>query len=204
MTDEVFAFDPKRVNNAQAILDAAKLGYLRETDFILDATYGKGRFWKLWRPNRVLANDLYERSPEIDTHEDYRALSSRPGVYGVTVFDPPYKLNGTGGSHPSDEGYGVATPYQNIDDMITGIALGFAECVRVTKTGGYILNKTQAQVVSGRKRWLDLETAVWARDLDCRLVDQLYVYGYRRQPEGRRQVHARSNVSVLQIYRKER
>jgi len=204
---EILAFDPARRNNAQAIRDAHLLGYLQDDDIILDATYGLGRFWNLWKPPdpiiHLLDNDKFVDAARF--HYDYRSFPDDwGGSFDVTVFDPPYKLNGTGGSHPSDEGYGVATPYQPIEALIGNHRDGISECFRVTKPGGYVLNKTQAQVVSGEKQWLDFSMTKFVEDqlMFGRLVDQLYVVGYRKQPAGRRQVHARSNVSVLQIFRK--
>ena len=208
---EILAFDPARRNNAQAIRDAHLLGYLQDDDIILDATYGLGRFWNLWKPPdpiiHLLDNDKFVDAARF--HYDYRSFPDDwGGSFDVTVFDPPYKLNGTGGSHPSDEGYGVATPYQNIDEMLDGISDGFTECARVTKPGGFLLNKTQDQVVSGKKKWLTKTTWLTAmrgsktEKYGLRLVDELYVVGYRPQPKGRAQKHARSNVSVLQIFQR--
>jgi hypothetical protein len=60
-----------RINNAQLMADCAELGYLDGT--VLDATYERGRFWKLYRPAELVTNDI---NPKWDTdfHRDFRAL----------------------------------------------------------------------------------------------------------------------------------
>lgn len=203
MTKEIMAFDPARRTSAQAIADLAALGYLNKDQYILDATYGKGRFWRPpprgWQPGAglIVTNDL-DRNTYAAFHQDYRNLPAEwTERYDVVVFDPPFKLNGTGGSHASDEAYGVATPYRAINKRVKEICQGFEECVRVTKPGGQIIYKTQDQVCGGKKRWL---SKIWPSGVV--LVDELYIVGCRAQPKGRPQRHARSNVSVLQIYRK--
>ena len=47
---------------------SATLGYLRPEWTTLDATYGLGRFWKLWRPEVLIGNDLHT---EADTHHSF-------------------------------------------------------------------------------------------------------------------------------------
>ena len=36
--------------NAAMIADVHRLGYLKDEDHILDPTYGRGRWWRVWRP----------------------------------------------------------------------------------------------------------------------------------------------------------
>lgn len=36
-------------NNAELIEECAQLGYLTDTDLVLDPTYGLGRFWTRWQ-----------------------------------------------------------------------------------------------------------------------------------------------------------
>jgi hypothetical protein len=201
MTD-VLAFDPTRRTSAQAIVDLVTLGYLNKDQFILDATFGKGRFWTKWEPDLMWANDI---NPDRDTlyDFDYRDLPWKDGSFDVTVFDPPFKLNGTsGGGGPAtcDGDYGVGGEYRTLNAIRKDCLEGFGECVRVTKPGGLILYKTQDQVSGGRKRWLSKE--MWAFWCSADLIDELYIVGSRAQPRGRPQVHSRGNVSVLQVYRR--
>lgn len=235
---EILAFDPARRTSAQAIADLAALGYLNEDQHTLDATYGKGRFWTKWRPHDLVTNDI-DGNRGAQWCRDYRNLPElwgAPPRFDVVVFDPPFKLNGTGGSHPSDEAYGVATPYISMAELFNGIRQGLDECTRVVKRGGLILYKCQDQVSGGKRRWTTKRTG-WetpAFDLPhiVDLVDELYIVGYRKQPGDREcrrcggtgnellglyrkcsdcggvgrlpieQRHSRSNVSVLQVYRR--
>lgn len=185
-----------RTNNAQLMRDCWLLGYLPR-GVQLDMTYGTGRFWKDYRSDLLITNDLYTTA---DFHYDFTALPVHWAENFVAViFDPPYKLNGTGGSHPSDGSYGVANSGKN---RMTPIYDGVAEGARVLAPGGYLLVKCQDQVVSGKKVWqtFGVKTAGEANDLT--LVDQLHVQSYRPQPAGRRQLHSRGDYSTLLVFRK--
>lgn len=187
-----------RTNNAQMIADAQKLGYIG--DRVLDMTYGKGRFWKTAkRPLHFTTNDL-DRTAEATFHYDFTALPvDWDDYFDTVVFDPPYKLNGTGGSHPSDAGYGVADS-TNTASRIGLIRMGLNEAYRVCAPKGHIIVKCQDQVVSGRKYWQTMEIAEMGHELGVRLEDMLHVRSYRPQPPGRRQVHSRCDYSTALIF----
>ena len=42
--------------NGHLIWDLVRLGYLNAKDYTLDTTYGRGVWWKLWQPGRLLTN----------------------------------------------------------------------------------------------------------------------------------------------------
>jgi hypothetical protein len=188
VSDIVLAFDPKRVNNAQAIADCVTLGYLRDSDVVLDATYGKGRFWNLWKPATLLANDI-QGYPVATYSNDFRHLPlDWHEQFDVTVFDPDYKLTGNSKDHQTGSGtlnadYGLDRDYKPVASLLEEHRAGFTECARVTKPKGIVLFKTMAQVVSGAKRWLDFENVMFCTTVGCRLVDELYVVGHRKQPD---------------------
>jgi hypothetical protein len=72
-----------------------------------------------------------------------------------------------------------------------------------TRPGGHVLIKSQPQVVSGRKVWQPRLLVEHGESGGLTLVDELLlVRPPRPQPAGRRQVHSRSNYSVLSIMRK--
>jgi SAM-dependent methyltransferase len=179
-------------NNAELIADCARLGYLRADWRTLDPTYGRGGFWKLWRPDDLVAHDL-----KLDG-VDFRALPHADASFDAVVLDPPYKLNGTP-TAAVDERYGV-----DVVDTRRGrmqlIIDGIDELARVLRPAGYLLLKCQDQVNGGKVRW---QTRVFAdhaeRKHGMRLVDMLHLLAYRPQPEGRRQQHARRNYSSLLI-----
>lgn len=197
-----------RTNNAQLMADCAELGYL--DGHVLDLTYGLGRFWKIYRPEDQIGelqpktvlytNDLDPKT-KAQTHHDFTDMpTSWTGLFDAVVFDPPYKLNGTGGSHPSDKGYGVDWDYLPVDEKMDLIYRGFAEAVRLSRR--FVLVKCQDQVVSGKKVWQTDLITMHAMILTTRIRkrDVLHVQGYRPQPPGRRQVHARQDYSTLLVF----
>lgn len=190
-------------NNAELMMQCRDLGYLHDDWRVLDPTHGCGRFWTHWKPRRLIACDLdLNRSP-FGQAVDFRALPFPDRHFEAVVFDPPYKLNGTGGSHASDDSYGVATKGIRWQDKHATIRDGITECWRVLADGGYLLVKCQDQVCSGQVRWQTIEFTQHAVALGCRLVDMLHLPSYRPQPDGRRQVHARRNYSTLLVFTKD-
>lgn len=188
----------ERTNNAELMVDCHQLGYL--PDNVLDLTYGTGRFWKLYRPPFLTTNDLFCKA---DSHDDFRATGYCAHQFAAVVFDPPYKLNGTAtGVGPSalDEGYGVGVSagYSSVAAKMDLILDGVTEAARLSSR--YVLVKCQDQVVSGNVVWQTHDVARHAGSVDLRLVDMLHVQGYRAQPEGRRQLHARRDYSTLLVF----
>lgn len=186
--------------NAQLIADCAHLGYLRADDEVLDVTWGLGRWWTDWQPDRLEGSDLNAAKSPTGTSIDFTDLPHPDGSFDVVAFDPPYKLNGTGGSHPSDHGYGVATIGVRWQDRHTLIRQGISEAARVARRT--VLLKCKDQVCSGKVRWQTREFADHAETCGLELVDRLDVVSYRPQPAGRRQVHARRNTSTLLVLQK--
>ena len=188
-------------NNAELIRDGVvPLGYLGDGMHVCDPTYGLGRFWSLWRPAKLCASDIDPAKSPIGYSVDFTALPWLPDRFDAVVLDPPYKLNGAGGSHASDAAYGVATQGVPWRDRHRLIRDGMTECVRVLRPGGYLLLKCQDQVCSGRVRWQTDEFTRHAESLGCRKVDRFDLPSYRAQPAGRRQVHARRNHSTLLVF----
>ena len=190
-------------SNAELIVACRDLGYLRDEWYTLDPTYGRGTFWREWRPLRLSVHDIDPDKVPGGESIDFTNMGLYPDdFFDAVVFDGPYKLNGTpdGGV---DERYGVHEPTRWQDRMEL-IRDGITECVRVLKPGGFLLVKCQDQVCSGKVRWQTRSFADHAEDLGCRLVDMLHKIGGRPQPAGRRQVHARHNYSTMLILQKDR
>lgn len=193
-------------NNAELVEQCARLGYLRADWHTLDPTYGLGRFWTRWQPDRLTASDL-DPTRARAAIADFTALPFPDGTFDAVVFDPPYKLNGAShgrGPASCDSDYGVGGPAVRWQDRMQLCRDGIAECARVLRPGGTLLVKCQDQVVSGQVRWQTHDFAARAAAHGCRLVDQLHLRSYRPQPAGRRQVHARRNYSTLLVLRKDR
>lgn len=189
-------------SNADLIEACHQLGYIKDSDSVLDPTYGLGRWWAKWEPERLACTDINGDRVESGCSIDFRDLVFKDDEFDVVAFDPPYKLNGTGGSHASDEAYGVDGSYRSWQSKHALIRDGMTECTRVLKRGGILLVKMQDQVCSGHVRWQTKEFWLHASTIGLDLIDELLLPSYRAQPEGRSQRHARRNYSTLQVYRK--
>jgi SAM-dependent methyltransferase len=195
MTD-VLAAAPR--SNADLIEAVHALGYIRDDDLVLDPTYGLGRWWSKWHPSVLYASDI-DPAKSVEPAADFRDLPWADGAFDVVAFDPPYKLNGTPSGPDADYGVDVPATWQERHALIRA---GIDECGRVLRTGGYLLLKCQDQVSSGRVRWQTIEFTLHAEARGFELVDSLHLIGHRPQPGGRRQVHARRNLSTLLVFRK--
>lgn len=179
--------------NGQLMADCARLGYLDGT--VADVTYGLGKFWTHVRPDGLLAFDLDPRRGVAVA--DFRSLPLGDDSVDVVVFDPPYKLNGTStgrGPSAADERYGVVgyLPSAKTHDLIDD---GLTEAMRVARRR--VLVKVQDSISSGRLHMQTHDVISRARELGGSIDDVLHVVGYRAQPPGRRQLHARRNHSTL-------
>lgn len=200
MSAEIRAIGDRK-NNAELILDCHHLGYLRDDDFVVDPTYGQGRFWKLWHPKGAAwFSDLDPDCSPVGWSVDARNLPFDDGQVDVTVVDPPYKLNGTStgvGASGLDDSYGVDA-YQSTSERHLLMSEMLAEALRISKR--HVLFKCQDQVSSGRVQWQTIQFANCGLNAGWRLVDMLHVQGYRKQPAGRTQKHARRDYSTMLVF----
>ncbi len=184
--------------NADLIHDVAKLGYL--DGHVLDPTYGKGNWWTVWKPEKMTTHDL-----ALDGY-DFRDLPYPDGTFDAVAYDPPYVSPGgreTSGIKGMHEAYGMADTPKSPRALWQYNTLGFNECVRVLRKGGHIAYKSMDYITSGTfqpvTHWI-IEDAL---DLGLEYVDRFeHIGGVRPQPSGRRQVHARRNLSTLLVFRK--
>ena len=182
--------------NGDLIADVASL-YLRDSDAVLDATYGRGLWWTRWQPARLCTNDLFV---EAEFSHDFRNMPFHDGEFDAVAFDPPYKLNGSPSLGDFDNRYGVQVPTRWQDRMQI-ILDGLEECARVASR--VVLAKCQDQVCSGQIRWQTFELENLGFQLGLSLTDRFDMLGgSRSQPEGRRQVHARNRPSTLLVFTK--
>jgi hypothetical protein len=213
VSDEVLSIDPDRYKtNADIILACAEMGYLLEP--VLDMTYGKGRFWKKYRPTTLYTNDN-NRLLGAEYAHDFRFLPRNwAGAFKATVFDPPYKLDGTpgqGGPAEANPLYGVGADmreYESVDAVDQLYHDGLAEAFRVTGRQGFIIVKVMDQVSGMRTRWESWSVANLMRELGCRYVTTFFLLGSRKQPSGteekpRTQRNPRNNYSQMMVFRKE-
>jgi hypothetical protein len=182
-------------SNAELIEACARLGYLRADRLTLDATFGRGVFWKAWRPQRLVTVD--KRTAAM-VRADFTRLPFPDDTFEQAVLDGPYKLNGTDAGE--GERYGVDR-YATWQERHELIRAGITDCVRVLKPACLLLVKCQDQVCSGAVRWQTDEFTRHADALGCTKVDRLDRLGHRPQPGGRRQVHAHGRPSSLLVFR---
>lgn len=120
-------------NNGELITDAFKLLFVNglwcESDLVLDVTYGDGKWWTEFQPERFVA--LSRRN---DPGFDFADTGLLTGSARVVAFDPPYVCKGgreTSTILDMDDAYGL------IDAPLTPAALltmntgGLSEAMRL-------------------------------------------------------------------------
>lgn len=203
--------------NGDMIAEVVQLGFLQKDWVTLDPTYGRGLWWSKWRPSRLVAHDKFTLDGV-----DFRALPYPDEYFDASVFDPPYVSvggrktstlkpvdNSRGPHRRTREGsdfhdrYGLRDAAKTPAGVQRDINLGLAEVARVTRPGGYILVKCQ-DYISGGKFWPGVFLTTKAgRALNLEIVDVLlHLGGVRPQPGGRKQRHARRNLSTLIVFRR--
>jgi len=190
--------------NAELIADVARLGYVSTMSLTFDATYGRGVWWKAFRPVRLVTNDIDPES-EAEYADDFRATRWPDSYFDVVAYDPPYvSVGGRSTTTLPDlhARYGLTdaprTPLELQRDVVDR---GLDEAQRITS--GLVLVKCQDYVTSGRLVLGTHWTLTHALSLGMSLVDRFeHVTHVRPQPAGRRQVHARRNLSTLFVLRK--
>lgn len=187
--------------NAELVEDCARLGYLGSDWLTLDPTYGRGTWWTMWQPTRLIGHDL--RSDGVD----FRSMPYDPGAFDAAVFDPPYISTGgrkTSTAEDFNDRYGLhttpKTPKTLQEDLINP---GITELARVIRPRGMLLVKCMDYVSSGRLWPGTHHTLTHALSVGFDLVDRLeHIRTPGPQPPRDRQVHARRNLSTLFVLRR--
>lgn len=172
----------KWASNAEMIADVAKLGYIARDKRTLDPTYGRGTFWKVFRPAKLVTHNMAQDGV------DFRDLPYRARSFDTVVLDGPYKLNGKP-TPEVDARYGVDVP-SRWQDRIQLIIDGMTECERVLRPSTrdmdrHLLVKCQDQVVSGKNVWQTDIFTIHAAELGLVKVDRFNFLSYRAQPSNR-------------------
>lgn len=185
-------------SNAELILDLHELCYLRDDDEVLDPTYGKGTWWKLWSPRNLAHHDL-----ALDG-VDFRDLPYVDNRFDVVAFDPPYVSVGgrtTSGIPEMLERYGLVGAPTSPAGVQTLINAGLTECARVARR--HVLVKCQDYISSGKFFDGTFQTRDRALELGLVLQDRfVHLTHPRPQPRRDRQVHARNNLSTMFVFSK--
>lgn len=123
--------------NADLIATIAPL-YL-EGRSVLDVTYGDGKWWTRYQPDRFTAHDLHKLDGV-----DFRQLPEADRSVDVVCFDPPYVLSG-GASSPrlgpafqdrygiGDDNFGFPVGDKGRDALRALILDGLTDCARVAR-----------------------------------------------------------------------
>lgn len=203
--------------NADMITACTQLGYLPAGGRILDPTHGRGLWWTNGAPDptacQLVCADLRPGDPDHRAADDFvqadfRSLPFASGTFDAVTYDPPYVCVGgrrTTGMPDMHDRYGLTDAPTSPAGLQVMINAGLTEVHRVLKPNGHALVKCQDYVSSGRL-WIGTHwTLTHAIDLGFEPVDRLEHIGTARpQPSGRRQVHARRNLSTLFVLRKGR
>jgi tRNA G10 N-methylase Trm11 len=196
LTDLVYAAYPWK-DNADLIADVNRLGYIRATDDTLDATFGKGNWWKIFHPNVLIA-------PADDW--DFTKMSRfDSAIFDTVVFDPPYVSKGgrTTSTIPEmDNAYGMDDAPRTPDLVQQQIFDGLDEVHRVLKPRGIALVKCMNYISSG-KLWLGAHFALEYALAIGFMCEEIFYHTNAGRPQPHEvQVHARNNLSMLYVLRK--
>jgi tRNA G10 N-methylase Trm11 len=186
-------------SNSALIADCAKLGYLTEDGTTLDPTYGRGNWWKVFRPLHLTIHDI-----KIDG-VDFTNLPEADGSFKHVAFDPPYvSVGGRKTTKIKDfhSRYGMTDAPRTPKDVQALVNAGLSECARVLEKNGTLLVKVQDYVSSGQL-WIGTHhTLTHALEIGLRIEDRFEHIGSPRPQPQRRQVHARRNLSTLFVFKK--
>lgn len=199
-------------NNAAMVEALVKLEYLHSGMSMLDATFGKGGWWRSWKPDELIKHDL-----AIDG-VDFRNLPYPDDTFDGVAFDPPYVSVGGRATTTIREMYdsygmdGAPTSPKLMQKLIND---GLKEQARVVKPTGIIICKCMDYVSSG-KLWPGVYlTTKAALKLGLAVEDHLLYIRKSSGPQpgnrtkklksgevvASRQHHARRNVSNLLVLR---
>lgn len=185
--------------NAELIVDVVRLGHIGATDVVLDPTYGRGVWWKAWRPDHLVTHDI------VLDGVDFRHLPEPADLFDVVAFDPPYvSVGGRATTTIPDmhHRFGLTDAPHTPAGVQEQINDGLSEALRVLRPRGICLVKCKDYVSSGRL-WLGTHhTVAHALSIGFEPVDKLeHIGSPGPQPTGRRVVHARRNLSTLFVLR---
>jgi hypothetical protein len=190
--------------NDAMIASVARL-YIPDGAVVLDATWGKGNFWRRTDTSRfqLIGSDIASTSAQI--RADFRALPFRSSSLDVVVLDPPYVLR-------PERGRLIDARYRNSETtegityarMLSLYEAGLAEAARVLRRGGTCWVKGQDATENRCQRWAVVDMPAAATAAGMAPAD-LFVLVNPTPPGGMRtecQHQARRNHSYLWIFAK--
>lgn len=179
--------------------------YAKDGDRILDATYGKGVFWKNVDRSKyhVTTNDLVT---EADLHLDFRSIHVLNNEsLNMVVLDPPYAYspkNTIKHSIASCYGLNNSVDISNMTKVRSLYQGGIDEAHRLLKCGGVLVVKTQDIIQAGKQWWMH----TWVMQqpkFECEdLLVLVQDHTPAQDPKWKKQLHARKNHSFFVVLRK--
>jgi len=219
-------------SNGHVIRDAARLGFIREDDAVLDLTYGRGLWWTLVKPPRFLANDVRAGQGNVANSDhngepvysmDYRHIDVEGWgrAFDVVAYDPPYVAMGGRETSTLDGGefmdrYGLDDAPKSPAELQAQNNLGLVNALRLVRPKGFVLYKCMNYTSSGKTFMATFELRDLQKALSAAYADTgegptfevetyfAHVLHVRPQPPGRRQVKPRRNESYLFVLRRTR
>lgn len=192
--------------NADLMRYVAEL-YIEPDDVIVDATYGRGGFWRLLPELNVIKHDLH-----LVDGCDLRALPELAGTVDVLALDPPYRLDESTPSPHADfsdryglEG-GLANTVQGQLDLIELYRGGLQEAARVLSKRGRVLVKCQ-DAISGRRLTPMIAEVIGAAEGEgLPILDIFVLHGSAGPGSGswKHQLRARRSHSYLVVAGRQR
>jgi hypothetical protein len=187
--------------NADLMRSVADL-YIEPHDVIVDATYGRGMFWR-----RLLELDVVKHDIALDG-VDLRALPEADRTVDVLVLDPPYRLTestpnaGYRGADFEDR-YGLrndelTNTAGGLNALLELYRAGITEAARVLSRRGRVFIKCQDMIDSRRIVPMGARIVELVEAAELPLID-LFVLAYRPGPAGgwETQLRARRAHSYL-------
>lgn len=193
--------------NGPLIAAAASL-WVRPGDTVVDATYGRGKFWTHFRPDNLIAHDKF-----VGDGVDFRQLPEADGSVDVLVFDPPYIAQG-GRATSTVQGmlhaYGLMDCPRTTEESLELIAAGIREGTRVLAPGGRLLVKCMDYVNGGRLVLARHHVVTTAMACGLEQVDEFIHHKANPGPQPRvnldgsprNQIHSRRTHTFLCVFQK--
>lgn len=193
-----------RANSDEVFSSIAKL-YLPSGASVIDASYGRGHFWKLLRKS-----DYKLTKQDFLWGHDAANTGLKANGFDAFVFDPPFIRN-AGSTYRKlprfRENYNLASAVslRTHEDLLRLYDRVSREAARVLKPKGRYILKAQDEVANGRQRLTHVELINRLGIHGLRIVD-LFVLMQKSMPQvptrNQRQKHARKNHSYFLVFEK--
>lgn len=188
-------------SNAELIIDLRKLGYIGFRDEVLDPTYGKGNWWKKWKPPHFTGSDINPDKSPVGYSVDFTNMPWEDESFDVVTFDPPYIAQGgrtTSGIQHFLDSFGLHDVPRTPEECQQLINDGITEAWRVLRSEGRLMVKCKDYVNGGRLWHGTHYTLTHLMDTGFIVEDRLeHISGLGPQPKRSRQLHARRNFSTM-------